>query len=200
MAASPPPVSGREFFRQVYDSYLQEYRQGGRAAFRPQTAHQLIYPDPRKYVDVFLRPNGDVMGPWYHVLKFARECGMTGTDRRGGPTTVQVHHLLEDRLMEHFGVPRRQGFCVTLEKLDHDVFSAELPHLLPRGDVYFDLDVVYDAHCAMYRDHGQSDWIPFLRTWLRQWKSTILARYHAGLMRGATGADIQRVRTFLNSL
>jgi hypothetical protein len=189
----------REVFKPVYDSLYLAY-QGGEIAYKPVAPNGIIYPDRKKYPQAAIFPNGDVVGTHYYVLKYVRDCQLTGRRKRTDPTTIEVHHLLEDRCMKHFGIRRSEGICVALEQEDHQIFSSELPSYLPRRDFMADVDVVYQAHCDMYRDNGHREWINIQRKWLRDQRHRIMSHYSAGKVAGATLTDVKRVRNFFSRL
>ncbi|MBI3467227.1 MAG: hypothetical protein HY000_29800 [Planctomycetes bacterium] len=198
--AEPECTKAREAFAEVYASLLKLSREKRQLQFAPRPPHRMIFPDAVKYPEVGIRPNGDVIGPYVQVLAYLRDCQLTGRRKTGGRTNAEAHHLLEDRCMKHFGITKNEGLAIALEELDHAVFSAELPWHLPRGSVYFDIDVVYDAHCEMYRQAGHADWIAFIDKWLRRLETRILAHYTAGQLEGATEEHLARVRKFFRKL
>jgi hypothetical protein len=130
------------------------------------------------------------------------DAGLTAA-RRKGESTIEVHHLLEDRLMEQFGIKRSEGWSVGLEADDHAVFSGELPRHLPRKR-FFDIDDVFNAHAEMYRDHGHPEWVDEMRAFLRQNRQRIRSRYEQGRLPGASDPDFverrQRALRFLDTL
>jgi hypothetical protein len=185
-------------------------REAGRTAYRQleesgwQTSgpQRSIYPDRQRYPTLEIRPNGDILGTHGDVTRYVRDARLSGR-RRLTFTTVESHHLIEDRLMEMFGVARNDGRCVALEATDHAVFSGELPRYARRG-LFRDIDEIFDAHAAMYREAGHPEWIPEMRRFLREHRAKIRHAYERGRVPGGRAADFPerwaRVRRFLDDL
>lgn len=191
------PVAGaaRSVFRRVRQQLLQH-------GWKPTGRRRAVVPDAGKYPTVEIRPNGDVLGSYDDVRRYAVESGLTA-GRRAGESTIEVHHLLEDRLMRQFGVARKSGRSVALEATDHQHFSTELPRYLPKKQFY-DVDDVFDAHARMYREAGHPEWVDEMRAFLRENRDTIRRRYQDGSVPGGDHADfagrLDRVSKFLDAL
>ena len=185
----------RKTFKEIYSQDLQ-------AGLVPEPGNGAILPDLKRYPTVRIMPNGDVIGDYSHVRKFAKECGLT-SGRRIGESSIEVHHLLEERLIKFFGISRGKGLSVTLEASDHAEFSAEVPRHLPRK-VFFDIDDVYDAHAQVYDEAGHPEWNAEIRKFLQSQKQTIKKAYESGKVPGANLPDFpqrkQRAFSFLDSL
>ncbi|MEW4488915.1 hypothetical protein AB1L42_12585 [Thalassoglobus sp. JC818] len=189
----------REAFRPVYRE-LNELGKRGDKRFKRLPPQNTIAPDKVKYPLVRIFPNGDVIGIHPQLKKYLNDCKVTGKRRKTGPTTVESHHLLEDRLMKHLGIHTNEGLCVALEQVDHSYYSGELPRHLPRGDFMADIDVVYEASCEMYKASGHPEWIPIIRHWLKSNRIKILNHYSTTDVAGATDKDRKRVQRFFNKL
>ncbi|MCZ7356843.1 MAG: hypothetical protein O8C66_14255 [Candidatus Methanoperedens sp.] len=188
----PVAVTARETFSPMYEQLIK-------AGYKPMGPSKAIWPDAR-YPTVEIRPKGDIFGNYDEVLNYVRETGLTG--RRGiDESTIEAHHLLEDRLMEYFGIPTAKGRSVALEAGDHAYFSAEVPSHLPRK-TFFDINDVFDAHAQVYREAGHEEWIDEIRNFLRQNKDFIRYRYEiTGLIPGSYLPDfVERRRIALEFL
>jgi carboxypeptidase C (cathepsin A)/outer membrane protein OmpA-like peptidoglycan-associated protein len=153
------------------------------------------------YPTVEIHPDGNIYGEHVQLLKFIKDAGLSKSGEIG--YQVESHHLMEDHQMEQFGVPRNRGRCVSLEKSDHNTFSAWMRGLLNRT-TRVDIDELYDLHREMYQDNGHPEYTTPIRDFLRQWKNDIRKRYDSGNVPGGRAADFParkaRVFQFLDSL
>lgn len=192
--------NARIAFQPVYESILLDSKQGKHTS-KPIPPYQAIHVDQTKYPLVLIYPSGDIIGPYDSVGKYAQSTDLTGRRKKNAPTTIEVHHLLEDRCMKHFGITKSEGLCVTLEQTDHAYFSAELPQHLKRGKNFMaDIDVVYDAHATMYKEAGIPEWLPLIKLWLKSVRGRIKSAYTSGKIPGVEADDSARIEKFLNSL
>lgn len=179
------------------------YRQLSEAGYTVRGRLRAIVPDIHRYPTVEVRPSGDILGSYRDVMRYLNDARLTGA-RRVGNTTLEAHHLLEDRLMTSFGISQRQGLCIALEASDHAIFSGELPRYLPRGRLFFDIDEIFHAHSLMYQKAGRPEWIQDIRAFLRQHRDQIRRIYQQGRIPGRRGSDfpqrLERVQHFLDSL
>jgi hypothetical protein len=186
--------------REAGHALYEQLARSRRGSIRSRRA---IFPDRTLYPTVEIRPNGDILGSHDHLTTYLNDAGLTGR-RRTGLTTVESHHLLEDRLIEQFGIHRDEGLCIALEASDHAVFSAELPRYLPRGGLFYDIDEIFTAHTTMYQRSGHSEWIPEIRRFLRQHRDGIRRLYQQRRVPGADEPDfsrrLRRVMRFLDEL
>lgn len=192
----PEAPTARETFKEVYRALAAS----DNPAWQPTGKHEAIWPDRMLYQTVEIRPNGDVLGTYKDVRTYVRACQLTGrrrVDRGGGKEianqTIEVHHLMEDHFMKQFGVTRDEGRCVSLEWNEHAYFSKELPFHLPR-DIFFDIDVIYDAHADMYTQAGHPEWVEELRYFLILMRGKLLRAYMGSTLPGATSPEFNAVR------
>lgn len=189
----------RSAFKPIYDDYKRDSAK--HPEWMPRPPFQLIYPDRRQFPRVGILPAGDVIGPHGQLLNFLRHCEVTGRRNNKLPTTVEAHHLLEDRLMLRFGITHAEGLCVSLEQTDHNLFSRELPGHLPRGrDLMFDIDYVFDAHREMYVEHGHREWVPVIAAWVKSLEARIMGHYATGFKWKLSAEDKKRIESFFKRL
>jgi hypothetical protein len=189
-------LAARETFAAVY----QDLRRAGRL---PAGGFDAVFPEPGRYPTLEIRPNGDVLGSYSDVRRYVRESSLSA-GRRVGDSSIEAHHLLEEHLMDQFGIPANAGRSVALEWEDHRIFTEEVPRWLPRDKRFYDVDEIFDAHAHVYQSHGHPEWIPEMRDFLRQNREQLRARYEDGRVPGASAPDFpqrkSRVLEFLDDL
>jgi hypothetical protein len=192
---APVAETARLVFRKVY----QELEHEG----RPKGLGDAIWPDLRKYPSVHIKPDGDVIGIHKDLLTYLSETGLT-RGRRAGESSIESHHLLEDGMIEKFGITRDEGLAVALEAgvpgYDHAYFSREMRHFRQLEDV----DEIYYAHRRMYELAGHSEWITDIQGFLREQRPKIKNYYDEALRVTADPASFRqkfdRVMKFLEEL
>jgi len=192
---APVGERARLTFRRVYQDLEREGW--------PKGLGDAISPDLRKYPSVRIRPNGDVMGIHKDLRTYLNETGLTGP-RRAGESSIESHHLLEDNMMEKFGIKRDEGLSVALEAgvpgYDHAYFSQEMSHFRQLEDI----DEIYYAHRRMYELAGHSEWITDIQGFLRDQRPKIQSYYEEALRVAADAASFRqkfdRVMKFLEEL
>jgi hypothetical protein len=179
------------------------YRQLARAGHSTEGSARVIRPSRKSYPTVEVRPNGDVFGNWDDLNRYLADAGLTGS-RKGGATTLEAHHLVEDRLVKPYGISHGEGWCVALEAVEHAEISRELPRWLPQNVSVYDIDHIVLASERMYRDLGYSEFVPHVRAFVRQHRQTIRGLYTQRRVPGASQPDfnarLRRVLKFVDAL
>lgn len=179
------------------------YRQLVKAGHTPAGRGRAISPNLERYPTVRIHPNGDMFGAYDDLTRYLKDAELTGP-RTGGATTLEAHHLVEDRLLSPYGIPRDRGATVALESVEHAEMSAELPRWLPRNRTVYDIDEIVLAHERMYIDLGYREFVPRVRRFVREYRDVIRRQYLQRQVPGAKAASfntrLKRVLDFLDAL
>ena len=185
----------REFGKGIYNDVTNNMPAG--ATLLPNGAVRL-YPDR----SVEVHPNGDIFGSYRDLAWYEQQAGLTGSEA-GNENPVQAHHLLEDNLMEQFGISRDEGRAVLLDAVDHDHFN-EIPRAMPRGARPDDIQTIFNTTAGIYNDANRPEYVDQMRQFLAEHRDRLAQQYQQGMVPGANEpnfADRQaEALSFLNSL
>lgn len=164
------------------------------------------------YPKIEFHRNGDLFGSYKDLGKYltdTKEHGDTLRRRPGGEDIgFEVHHLLEDSFMKHFGFSTDEGLCVAVWYHDHhevvhgkspDTGKNEIEFKLPSGYVYHIQEVV-EEHVTYYNDLGHPEWSERLLAFVREHSERIIEAYEAGKVPGATSDNIEQAKRYLRGL
>lgn len=155
-----------------------------------------------EHPELELTSKGDLFGPYAKMRKFLGERGVT--EPRGQKMVgMEAHHLVEDRLLHHFGFSRDEAPSVAIyahEHAEHVHGGDERVDIeLKKGRVY-DIDDVVDVHVSTYKAIGRSEWGERVKQYVADNEARILEAYRSGTVPGATAADVRRVEHFFQTL